>query len=81
MNSYRCFACDETQMPEFSGWVCPACGGNLDVMNDYDTILEQIRQSPFDDSRIPLRHRAAHLCTLPNELGQSIGLRNLYPQR
>ena len=77
MNSYRCFACDETQTPEFSGWVCPACGGNLDVVNDYDAILEQIRQSPFDDSRIPLRIGRTPLYAA-EQLGQSIGLRNLF---
>lgn len=77
MNGYRCFACDETQAPEFSGWVCPACGGNLDVVNDYDTILEQIRQSPFDDPRIPLRIGRTPLYSA-EQLGQSIGLRNLF---
>jgi len=77
MNAYRCFACDELQTPEFSGWVCPACGGNLDVVNDHDTILEQIRQSPFDTTRIPLRIGQTPLHAA-ERLGQSIGLRNLF---
>ena len=77
MNGYRCFACDETQAPEYSGWVCPACGGNLDVVNDYDTILEQIRQSPFDTPRLPLRIGRTPLYAA-ERLGQSIGLRHLF---
>jgi threonine synthase len=77
MNGYRCFACDETQAPGFSGWVCPACGGNLDVVNNYDTILEQIRQSPFDTPRLPLRIGRTPLYAA-ERLGQSIGLRNLF---
>jgi threonine synthase len=77
MNAYRCFACDELQKADFSGWVCPACGGNLDVANDHDTILEQIRQSPFDTTRIPLR--IGHTPLYPAErLGALIGLRNLF---
>jgi len=77
MNGYRCFACDETQAPDFSGWVCPACGGNLDVVNNRDTILDQIRRSPFDAARIPLQIGNTPL--YPAErLGQSVGLRNLF---
>jgi threonine synthase len=77
MNGYRCFACDETQAPDFSGWVCPTCGGNLDVVNDNDTILEQIGQSPFDTPRLPLRIGRTPLYAA-ERLGQSIGLRNLF---
>lgn len=77
MNAYRCIACDETQAADFSGWVCPSCGGNLDVVNDRETILEQIRRSPFDTARIPLQIGNTPL--YPAErLGQSIGLRNLF---
>ena len=77
MNGYRCFACNETQSADFSGWVCPACGGNLDVVNDPDTILEQIRRSPFDTSRIPLQIGNTPLYAA-ERLGQLIGLRNLF---
>ncbi len=77
MNAYRCFACDELQTADFSGWVCPACGGNLDVVNDHDTILEQIRRSPFDTTRIPLQ--IGHTPLYPAErLGALVGLRNLF---
>ena len=77
MNGYRCFACDTTQTAEFGGWTCPSCGGNLDVLNDKDTILEQVRLSPFDTTRIPLRIGNTPLYRA-ERLGQTIGLRNLY---
>lgn len=77
MNGYRCYACDETQDAGFSGWVCPSCGGNLDITNDHDTILEQIRQAPFDTPRIPLHIGQTPLYAAAR-MGQSIGLRNLY---
>ena len=77
MNGYRCFACEETQTADFDGWLCPSCGGNLDVTNDQDTILAQIRQSPFDTARIPLQIGNTPLYAA-ERLGQSIGMRNLY---
>lgn len=77
MNAYRCFACDTTQAADFSGWTCPACGGNLDVVNDAETILEQVRKSPFDTERIPLQIGNTPLYPA-RRLGQTIGLRNLY---
>ena len=77
MNAYRCFACATTQAADFSGWTCPVCGGNLDVVNDADTILEQVRKSPFDTERIPLQIGNTPLYPV-ERLGQTIGLRNLY---
>jgi len=77
MNGYRCFACDQAHAADFDGFVCPSCGGNLDVVNDNDTILEHIRRAPFDTRRIPLQIGNTPL--YPAErLGQSIGLRNLF---
>ena len=77
MSAYRCFACDTTQTAEFGGWTCPSCGGNLDVLNDKDTILQQVRQSPFDTTRIPLQIGNTPLYRA-ERLGKTIGLRNLY---
>ena len=77
MNAYRCFACDTTQAAEFSGWTCPSCGGNLDVVNSENTILEQVRKSPFETESIPLQIGNTPLYSA-ERLGQTIGLRNLY---
>lgn len=77
MNGYRCFQCDQTQAADFSGWVCPGCGGNLDVINDRDTILAQLKSSPFDTTEIPLKVGDTPLYRA-ERLGRSIGLRNLY---
>ena len=77
MDGYRCFACEETQSADFVAWLCPTCGSNLDVINNRETILSQVRKSPFDTARIPLQIGNTPL--YPAErLGQSIGLRNLY---
>ena len=77
MNAYRCFACDTTHPADISGWTCPSCGGNLDVLNDADTILKQVRQSPFDTESIPLQIGNTPLYAA-RQLGQTIGLRNLF---
>jgi threonine synthase len=38
MNGYRCIACNTEQGADFEGFVCPACGGNLDITYDYAAI-------------------------------------------
>ena len=35
MNGYRCIACDTAQDTDFAGFICPVCGGNLDITYDY----------------------------------------------
>ena len=35
LNGYRCFACCEVQSADFSGFLCPSCGHNLEVTYDY----------------------------------------------
>jgi len=77
MTGYCCIACDQIQAPDIAGWVCPSCGGNLDVINEHDSILEQIRRAPFDTRRIRLQIGHTPLYAA-RRLGQSIGLRNLY---
>jgi threonine synthase len=77
MRGFRCFACDETQAADFAGWVCPDCGGNLDVVNDRDTIIDQVNRPLFDTQRIPLQIGNTPLYPAAR-LGQSIGLRNLF---
>ena len=38
MNGYKCIACGKTQSADFAGFVCPSCGGNLDITYDYANI-------------------------------------------
>jgi threonine synthase len=38
MNGYRCFACSTEQTVDFAGFVCPACGGNLEITYDHAAI-------------------------------------------
>ena len=42
MNGYQCFACSATQATAYEGFLCPACGGNLDVSYDYDEAATRI---------------------------------------
>ena len=42
MNGYRCIGCAATQAADFAGFVCPACGGNLDVTYDYAAIADKV---------------------------------------
>jgi threonine synthase len=45
MSGYQCIACSITQSTEFSGFVCPVCGGNLDISYDYDAVAANIDES------------------------------------
>jgi len=45
MNGYQCFACSATQAADFDGFVCPVCGGNLDITYDYETVAKKINGS------------------------------------
>jgi threonine synthase len=36
VTGYSCFACGARQASHFAGFVCPSCGGNLDIRYDYD---------------------------------------------
>ena len=42
MNGYQCVACSETQSPGFESFLCPSCGGNLDISYDYDEVAKKI---------------------------------------
>ncbi len=86
MNGYRCIACAETQAVDFGGFVCPSCGGNLEVTYDYAAIRKEIGQDfcyapllPVTelDAPFPLRIGGTPLTAAPR-LGQPLGLHNLY---
>jgi threonine synthase len=42
MNGYQCIACSVTQTADFDGFVCPVCGGNLDISYDYEAVAGAI---------------------------------------
>lgn len=52
MNGYRCFSCSAVQSADYAGYLCPLCGGNLDISYDYDeaakAIGEGFSQTSFD---------------------------------
>jgi threonine synthase len=94
MNGYRCFACDAMQAVDFEGFLCPACGGNLDVSYDYDAVAKKIDGS-FPNGPRDLFRFAALLPLRPKRtpfplrvggtplyhagrLGESIGVHKLY---
>ena len=94
MNGYRCIACAETQAVDFAGFVCPACGGNLDITYDYAAIAARVAKG-FGDDRTDLFRYAPLLPVSVSDnpfplhvggtplyatprLGETIGLRNLY---
>ena len=94
MKGYRCFSCAETQTADFTGCLCPSCGGNLDITYDYETIAKVIEHlgiesaryiftfAPFLPVRKPDTRFALRIGATPlyaaNRLGASLGLRNLY---
>ena len=94
MNGYRCIACAETQSMDFAGFVCPGCGGNLDITYAYAAIADSVAEG-FGNGRPDLFRYAPLLPVMETNtpfplrvggtplyaaprLGESIGLRNLY---
>lgn len=94
MNGYRCIACAATQAADFAGFVCPGCGGNLDVTYDYAAIADKVAQGfdngrsdlfryapllPVRDTGTPFPLRVGGTPLYPApRLGELAGLRNLY---
>jgi len=93
MIGYRCIACAKTQAANYDGFVCPACGNNLDILYDYSAAAEGFTQKlgsqPVDifdyagllpvarETSFPLRIGATPLYAVP-ALGEFLGLSNLY---
>jgi len=42
MNGYQCIACSVRQTTDFDGFLCPSCGGNLDISYNYAEVANQI---------------------------------------
>ena len=89
MKNFCCIACNATQAADYAGFLCPSCGGNLDIRYDYDAI-----NADFDDSAGIFRYAALLPVSEPGvsfplkiggtplypavRLGESVGLGNLY---
>jgi threonine synthase len=94
MNGYRCFACAAEQSADYTGFECPACGGNLDITYDYAAAAEELAggfgERPRDLFRyqalLPVKERQApfplQIGGTPlyqaSRLGQQAGLTKLY---
>lgn len=94
MNGYRCIACADLLAMDFAGFVCPSCGGNLDITYDYAAIAAEVAGG-FANGRTDLFRYAPLLPVRETDaafplrvgrtplyaaprLGESVGLRNLY---
>ena len=52
MTGFECVACGTRQGAEFPGYVCPACGGNLQVTYDYERVRAELDpERPFHGQR------------------------------
>ena len=94
MNGYRCFACSTLQSVDFEGFLCPACGGNLDITYDYDAVANKITDGfgksphdlfrysallPLNQPRSPFPLRVGGTPLYQaSRLGKLAGLHNLY---
>jgi len=94
MNGYRCIACAETQTVDFAGFVCPSCGGNLDIIYDYAAIAGTVAEGFDNDGTDQFRYAPLLPVTETDtpfplkvggtplyaapRLGELVGLRNLY---
>lgn len=94
MNGYRCIACAETQAADFAGFICPGCGGNLDITYDYAAIADKVVEGfssertdlfryapllPIKDTDTPFPLRVGGTpLYAAPRLGELIGIHNLY---
>jgi threonine synthase len=94
MNGYQCIACSATQSVDFDRFLCPLCGGNLDITYDYAAVADSFDSSfpggghdlfrfspllPLKQSRPPFPLRVGGTPLYPaHHLGGLYGLQNLY---
>jgi threonine synthase len=77
MNGYRCIACNTEQGADFAGFICPACGGNLDITYDYAGI-----EPAFGPGEGMFRYESLLPCSNPGaKLPLKIGGTPLYRAR
>lgn len=89
MNGYRCTACNTEQGADFGGFVCPACGGNLEITYNFAAIEPEFGAGegmfryasllPCEDpgSTLPLTIGGTPLHR-SRRLGATAGLENLW---
>jgi threonine synthase len=92
-NGYRCVACTEKQDWGFDGFVCPLCGGTLDILYDYECAATALggklpasgdlfRFAPLLPLRQPRPDFPLHVGGTPlyraRRLGRLAGLSELY---
>lgn len=94
MNGYQCIACSETQTVDFGGFLCPSCGGNLDITYDYAAVANKVDDNFFPGSNDIFRFAALLPLKQPRppfplrvggtplyrtqRLGELAGMQNLY---
>jgi threonine synthase len=94
MNGYRCLACAMEQQADFAGFLCPSCGGNLDITYDYAALADELAGGFGSESRDIFRYQKLLPVQKPagspplriggtplyraSRLGERAGLRNLY---
>ncbi len=77
MNGYRCLACNTEQSVDFAGFVCPVCGGNLDITYDYSAI-----EPSFGEGEGIFRYQTLLPCSDPgSQLPLTIGSTPLHHAR
>jgi len=82
MIAYRCFACSETQEANYDGFLCPVCGGNLDIRYDYETVAKTVNDSFFKGSQDLSRFAALLPLKQPRSpFPLRVGSTPLYPAR
>ncbi len=62
---YQCSICGKTHSTDYKGYVCDKCGGNLNVIPDYDEIRKNLK--PEDIFSSPERSLWRYLPLLPVE--------------
>jgi len=94
MNGYRCVACAVVQTADYANFLCPVCGGNLDVSYDYAAAAQGMRESfsktahdmfrfapllPLQQPRAPFPLRVGATPMYPvRPAGEMGGMCNLY---
>jgi threonine synthase len=89
MNGYRCVACNREQGADFEGFLCPTCGGNLEITYDYAAVepafgpgegifrYESLLPCPSPGPTLPLKVGGTPLYRA-QRLGAAAGLENVW---